>query len=151
MEHALTLPILPSVQSIAALTRIRRMGWVLAGSWNLADQILLEEVERAGTSVSDGPFRDPYENMFAWAFGVFDRTCSATGVIRSVPEWQKTPEKLGHDLHKLPYELRLATLMLVIEELSPEKAAQITGRSIIALTSAAVAATQLLDDGGEEE
>ena len=147
MEPALTLPRLPSVQSIAVLTRIRRMGWVLAGSWSLADQILLDELSRAGQGITDGPFGDPHENIFAWAFRVFDGACSETGVIRSVPQWQKTPDRLGHRLHTLPYELRPATLVLVIEEFPPEKAAEITGRSVAALLSAALAATELLDQG----
>lgn len=152
MEHALTLSRRPSVQSIAVLTRIRRMGWVLAGSWSLADQILLDELSRAGSAITEGPFKDPHENMFAWAFRVFDSACSETGVIRSVPKWQKTPDSamLGHKLHTLPYELRLATLVLVIEELPPEKAALITGRTIRALLSAAVAATELLDDSAAD-
>ncbi len=152
MEPALTLSRRPSVQSIAVLTRIRRMGWVLAGSWSLADQILLDELARAGPAITDGPFEDPHENIFAWAFRVYDGACSASGVIRSVPQWQKTPDRLGHKLHRLPYELRLAILVLVIEEFPPEKAAEITGRSVAALLNAALAGTDLLDEGeGEGE
>lgn len=120
------------------------MGWVLAGNAHLSDRILLEALGRDHAAAIDGPSDDPFENLFAWAFQSLDASCRDDGPIRRLKTQDARGEMIER-LHGLPYELRVATLLLMVEELSLERGAQISGRSGFSLASAATVAAQRLD------
>lgn len=121
------------------------MGWVLTGNGPLADRILLEAMEQDAANPLAGPYQDPFENLFAWAFGALDRACSDKGVVRPLHQAVGPNSNLAARLHALPYELRVATLLISIEGFDAAQAQQISGRSAFALASAATAAVELLD------
>jgi len=121
------------------------MGWALTGSRTLCDQILLEALGRNPENPFTGSVEDPFENFFIWAFRTLDDACSVRGVIRPF-RGSRSPSGLIEQLHSLPYELRVATVLLTIEAFTPEQAEALSGRSAFSLASAAVMAGQLLDD-----
>ncbi|MEM1106936.1 MAG: hypothetical protein AAGH87_11160 [Pseudomonadota bacterium] len=121
------------------------MGWVLAGSLSLADRILLNTFERDRTVDFRGPTHDTFENLFVWAFNALDQACYDGGRIR--PLFSALQEvDLAFRLHALPYELRVATLLITIEGFTPELGAKISGRTAARLACDAAAAAQRLDD-----
>ena len=144
MESVLNREAKPSKHALAVFDRIRRMGWILAGHTHLSDQILLGALEHDPAAATGGPSDDPFENLFAWAFQSLDASCRDDGPIRLLTPSTARAELINR-LHGLPYELRVATLLLIVEELSLERGAQISGRPAFSLASAAAVATQRLD------
>lgn len=135
----------PPTQPMDALAfRIRRMGWVLAGSETLAEFLLLKALRTAHAPARSavGPCAD--QRIFAWAFGALDAELCQAGKVRPLMVRQCGGDLAGR-LLALPYELRVAALIIMIEGMSPEAGRQVTGRSAFALASGAAAALHQLD------
>lgn len=134
------------MQGDSVVFRIRRMSWVLAGSRSLGDSLLA-----AAITADDLPARskseagDADEPLFIWAFKALDARCSDHGNIRAFKNRRDESPSLIARLNALPYELRVAVLLVIIEQIPPADAAEFSGRSAFALASAASAATQILD------
>jgi len=143
-EHVLpeTTPPTRPIDPLAC--RIRRMGWVLARSETLAELLLLKALRtaRAPARLAGGACAD--QRIFAWAFGALDAELCQAGKVRPLMVRQCGGDLAGR-LLTLPYELRVAALIIMIEDMSPEAGREVTGRSAFALASGAAAALHQLD------
>lgn len=129
--------------ALSTLPKLRRLGRVLGLDGAKADAALLEEItlKRWALAASE-PERMPIL-LYRFAIDAF-RRCAAASPVE--PSTQK--DRLLSAVRGLPYREREALALLIVEQINPEDAAFIAGRSSDELTRSALQARSLVERAG---